>query len=91
MRRSTPLPRCNYATYAVEHLLEVLLGVDPAGDGVTEEDEVRDDAARVQGDHVAHAAERRVLLLVVTDVPQRCAPDRLDTGQVMFRWGPGAI
>ena len=50
------------------------LGVDPAGDGVTEEDEVGDDSARVQGDHVAHAAERRVLLLVVSDVPQRRAP-----------------
>ena len=61
-------------THAVEHLLEVGLGVDPAGDGVTEEDEVGDDAVGVQRDHVTHAAERRVLLLVVSDVTQRRAP-----------------
>ena len=33
-----------------------------------------DDAARIDGDHVAHAAEGRVLLLVVADVAQRHAP-----------------
>ena len=37
------------------------LRVEPAGDGVTEEDEVRDNTAWVHADHLAHPAESRVL------------------------------
>ena len=61
-------------TDLVEHLLEVVLGADPRGDRVTEEDEVLDDARRVVADHGADAAERRVFLLVVANVAQRRAP-----------------
>ena len=63
-----------YNTYLIEHLLEVVLRLDPGGDGVAEEDEVLHDAARVDADHGADAAEGRVLLLVVADVAQRRAP-----------------
>ena len=66
--------RAEADTDLVEHLLEVVLGADPRGDRVTEEDEVLDDARRVVADHGADAAERRVLLLVVTNVAQRRAP-----------------
>ena len=45
------------------------LGIEPASDGITEEDEVGDDSGRVDADHLAHPAERRVLLIVVPDVP----------------------
>ena len=34
------------------------LRVDPARDGVAEEDEVRDDSAGVDTDHLAHSSER---------------------------------
>lgn len=57
-----------------EHLLEVVLGVRPGRHGVAEEHEVGHHAARVHLDHLADAAERRVLLVVVADVAQRRAP-----------------
>lgn len=60
--------------YLVEHLLQVLLGVDPGGNGITEEDKVLHYSTRVHADHVADPTERRVLLFVVTDVAQRDAP-----------------
>ena len=46
------------------------LRVEPAGDGVTEEDEVRDNSSRVHADHLTHPPERGVLLVVVSDVPE---------------------
>ena len=58
----------------MEHLLEVLLGVDPWGDGITEEYEVLHHTAGVHTDHVAHPTERRVLLLVVSNVAQGDTP-----------------
>lgn len=58
----------------MEHLLQVLLGVDPGGNGITEEDEVLHHSTGVHTDHVADPTERRVLLFVVTYVAQRDAP-----------------
>lgn len=57
-----------------EHILEVVLGVRPGGYRVAEEHEVGHHAARVDLDHLADAAERRVLLVVVADVAERRAP-----------------
>lgn len=57
-------------TNLVEHLLQVLFGVDPGGNGITEEDEVLHHSTRVHTDHVADPTERRVLLFVVTYVAQ---------------------
>merc|ERR1719319_1163897 len=57
-----------------EHVLQIGLWVEPAGHGVTEEDEVRHHASGVRRDHLAHPAERRVLLVVVTDIPEAGAP-----------------
>ena len=45
------------------------LRIEPASDGIAEEDEVGDDSSRVDADHLAHPAERRVLLVIVPDVP----------------------
>ena len=67
--------------YLVEHFFEVILGADPGGDRVAEEDEVLHDAWRVVLDHLADAAERRVLLLVVANVAQRRAPAMTSTQQ----------
>ena len=50
------------------------LRVNPARDCVAEEDEVRDDSAGVDADHLAHSSERRVLLVIIPDVPQTRAP-----------------
>ena len=50
------------------------LRVDPARDGVAEEDKVRDDSAGVDTDHLAHSSERGVLLVIIPDVPQTRAP-----------------
>ena len=50
------------------------LRIDPAGHGVTEEDELRENTSRVDLDHLTHASEGRVLLVIVPDVPQRSAP-----------------
>lgn len=57
-----------------EHVLQVRLRVEPAGDGVTEEDEVRDNSSGVHADHLTHPPERGVLLVVVSDVPETSAP-----------------
>ena len=46
------------------------LRVEPAGDGVTEEDEVGDDPSGVHADHLTHPPERGVLLVVVSNVPE---------------------
>ena len=46
------------------------LRVEPAGDGVTEEDKVRYNPSRVHADHLTHPPERGVLLVVVSDVPE---------------------
>ena len=46
------------------------LRVEPAGDGVTEEDEVGNYSSGVHADHLTHPPERGVLLVVVSDVPE---------------------
>ncbi len=60
--------------HLIEHFFQVVLGVDPGGNGVTEEDEVMHHASRVNADHGTHATECGVFLLVVTDVAQRRTP-----------------
>ncbi len=50
------------------------LRVDPARDCVAEEDEVRDNSAGVDTDHLAHSSERGVLLIVIPNVSQTRAP-----------------
>ena len=62
------------ATYFVEHLLEVILGVDPGRYSVTEEDEVLHHSTRVDTDHVTHAAKGGVLLVIIPDIAQRRTP-----------------
>lgn len=59
-----------------EHLLQVVLRVGPRGDRVAEEHEIGYDAGRVHLDHLAHAPERGVLLVVVPDVAERRTPAR---------------
>ena len=61
-------------TNLVKHFLEVITRIDPWGDRITEEDEVLHHPLGVVRDHGAHATERRVLLLVVPNVTQRCTP-----------------
>ncbi len=53
----------------VKHILQVGVGVLPGGDGVAEEDEVVDDPAGVDADHLTHPPEGGVLLVVVANVP----------------------
>lgn len=60
--------------YLVEHLLEILLGVDPRGNSIAEENEILHHSSGVHTDHVAHTPECRVLLLVVSNVAQGYAP-----------------
>lgn|SRR6218665_3881744 len=60
--------------YLEEHFLEVILWADPGRNGITEEDEILNDSVRIDIYHRTDATERRVLLLVVSDVTQRCAP-----------------
>ena len=47
------------------------LRIEPASDGVAEEDEIWDDSSRIDADHLTHPAECRVLLVVVPDVPEK--------------------
>jgi len=57
-----------------KHILQVRLWIEPAGNGVTEEDEIGDDSGRVDTDHLTHPAEGRVLLVVVPNVPETGTP-----------------
>lgn len=52
----------------MEHLLEILLGVDPRGNGIAEENEILHHSAWIYADHVAYTPKGRVLLLVVSNV-----------------------
>ena len=52
-----------------EHVLQVCRRICPTSNGVTEEDEVGNHPGRIQTDHQAHALEGRLLLLVVSDIP----------------------
>lgn len=53
----------------MEHVAQLVARRVPGSDGVTQEDEVLRDSLRVQVDHEADAAEGRLLLVVVPDVP----------------------
>ena len=60
--------------YLVEHILQVRFGVHPRRNCITKEDEILHNPSRVDANHQTHATERRILLLIVTNVAQRCAP-----------------
>ena len=75
------------ATYFVEHLLEVILGVDPGRYSVTEEDEVLHHSARVDTDHVTHATKGGVLLVIIPDIAQRRTPRPWGTSSQMCHTG----
>ena len=60
--------------HLTEHILEVFLGIHPWGYGITEEDEILNHPIGIHTDHVTHPTERRVLLVIVTDIAQRTAP-----------------
>lgn len=79
-----------HTPHLVKHVLEVWLGVHPRGDGITEEDKVLNHSCRVHADHEAHAAKGRVLLLVVANVAQRCAPTA-PTSKVMVSQGRSLV
>lgn len=57
-----------FLAHLIEHLLEVGFGVDPGRHCITEEDEVLYNATWIHTDHVTHSTERRILLLVITDI-----------------------
>lgn len=74
---SSPSSICLVArsnTHLHQHLVQIGLGIHPGGDRIAEEDKVGHDSHRIHGDHLTHAAERRVLLLVVPYVAQRRTP-----------------
>lgn len=58
----------------VEHVFELGVRVLPGGDGVAKVNEVVHHASGVDGNHVTHAPESRVLFVIVPDVPETCAP-----------------
>lgn len=57
-------------THLLDHLVQIGGRIRPRGDRIAEEDEVGHHADRIHRDQIAHAAEGRVLLVVVADVPQ---------------------
>lgn len=60
--------------YILEHFVKIGFRVAPRRCSIAEEDEVRNNASRVNGDHLTHSTKSGVLLLVIADVPQRRAP-----------------
>lgn len=62
-------------THLDEHFVEICLGIDPGRHCIAEEDKVGHHAHRIHRNHLTHAPERRVLLLIVPYVAQRSAPD----------------
>jgi hypothetical protein len=57
-------------TYFVEHILQILLGVDPRGNSITEEDEVLYHTLGVVSNHSANTTESGVLFFIVADIAQ---------------------
>ena len=68
--------------HLMKYLLKVVLGAGPRSHRVTEVHEVLQHPGRIDADHGTDAPERRILLLVVADVPQRIAPHANELGQV---------
>lgn len=62
-------------THLLNHVVQIGGRIRPRCDRIAEEDKIRDNADRIHRDQIAHAAERRVLLVVVTNVTQRSAPE----------------
>ena len=52
-----------------KHIFELCRWVVPTSQSITEEEEVLNNPTRVQTDHQTHASERRLLFLVVSNVP----------------------
>ncbi len=65
----------------VEGVLQILLWTGPGGNSITEEHKVLEDPRGVDTDHGTDTPEGRVLLLVVTDTPQRVAPHADELGE----------
>lgn len=68
----------------VKHVLQFRMRVLPRGDGVTKVDEVLHHSCWINGDHVAHSPECRVLFVVVPNVSQASAPrsdELVETGR----------
>lgn len=66
-------------------LFQVLLGGVPGSNRVAEEQKIVHDTLWVQEDDVADATEGAVLLLVVSNVPQRKAPTNNDEKKAPVR------
>ena len=71
-------------TDLVKHVLEVSSRIDPGCNCITEEDEILHYTAWVDADHGTDATECRVLLVIVTNVSQRCTPGTRE--QHMYNW-----
>lgn len=63
--------------------MKIALGAAPRRSCVTKEDEIGHYASGIDCDHLAHATESGILLLVVSNVAQRRAPNR--TKKINFR------
>ena len=58
----------------MEHVFQIGPWILPGCDSVTKENEIVDHARGVDADHLAHAAEGRILLVIVAYITQTCAP-----------------
>lgn len=54
--------------------MQILWRIHPRGNRIAKEYEVRHYAGWINGYHVAHTTEGRVLFIVISYVTQRCAP-----------------
>lgn len=61
-------------SHVLQHLVQVTLRTAPWCGGVTEENKVWHDSSWIDGDHLTHPAEGRVLLFIIAYVAQRRAP-----------------
>ena len=66
---------CWLETYVLQHFVKITFGIAPRSGGITEEDEVGNNSSWIDRDHLAHATECRVLLLVVANISQWRAPE----------------
>lgn len=64
----------NKPTHLHQHFMKIRLGIHPRSDSIAKEYEIGHDSHGIYRNHLTHATERRVLLLVVPYVAQRGAP-----------------
>lgn len=74
-----PLASITRPTNLVKHLFQIGFRVYPGCNGIAEEYKVLHDSLRIDRDHVTDASEGGVLLLVVSDVAKRGAPEKVPT------------